>query len=96
MSQQSCMAKRDQHRRHAVIVGAGIGGLCAAARLLAAGFRVTVVERASAVGGKIRAVPSPQGPVDAGPTVLTMKQVFEDVFAALGARLRDHLADRAL
>ncbi|MEM9524161.1 MAG: 1-hydroxycarotenoid 3,4-desaturase CrtD, partial [Pseudomonadota bacterium] len=47
-------------------------------------------------GGKIRSVPSALGPVAAGPTVLTLKAVFDDVFAALGEHLDDHLCMRKL
>jgi 1-hydroxycarotenoid 3,4-desaturase len=74
-----------------VIVGAGIGGLAAALRLASAGVQVTVVEARDAPGGKMRTLPSVAGPVDAGPTVLTMRGVFDDLFAAAGERLEDHL-----
>ncbi len=76
---------------HVVIVGAGIGGLAAAVRLAAAGLAVTVVERHAGPGGKIRQVPSPAGPVEAGPTVLTLRHVFDDIFTAAGASLDDHV-----
>ena len=59
-------------RPHVAIIGAGIAGLACALRLRAAGMRVTLLERHEKVGGKIRTVPSPAGPIDAGPTVLTM------------------------
>lgn len=75
----------------AVVIGAGIGGLAAALRLRAAGHAVTVVEAAAAPGGKARAVPSPAGPIDAGPTVLTLRQEFDDLFALFGQRAADHL-----
>jgi 1-hydroxycarotenoid 3,4-desaturase len=75
-----------------VIVGAGIGGLAAALRLSAAGVQVTVVEAAAAPGGKMRTVPTAAGPADAGPTVLTLRGVFEELFAAAGERLSDHVA----
>ncbi len=75
----------------ALVIGAGIGGLAATVRLAQAGFRVHVLERHGHVGGKMRTLPSAAGPVDAGPTVLTMRPVFEDLFAALGERLEDHL-----
>ncbi len=73
------------------IVGAGIGGLAAAVRLSHAGCAVTVLEAQSGPGGKMRVVPSAAGPVDAGPTVLTMKPVFEALFKDVGHRLSDHL-----
>ncbi|MEL7260201.1 MAG: 1-hydroxycarotenoid 3,4-desaturase CrtD [Pseudomonadota bacterium] len=75
----------------AVIIGAGIAGLACAVRLRAAGYRVTLLERHGKPGGKIRTVPSAAGPIDAGPTVLTMRHVFDDLFATLGARIEDHV-----
>jgi len=79
------------NRPSVLIVGAGIGGLSAAVRLVAAGARVTVLEQHGYPGGKIRTMDSTAGPVDAGPTVLTMRSVFDDIFAAAGTRLDDHV-----
>lgn len=75
-----------------IIVGAGIGGLAAAVPLAARGLDVTVVERAPAVGGKIRClpVPGPEGAtrgVAAGPTVFTLRHVFDQLFEDAGTRL---------
>ena len=78
-------------RDHAVIIGAGIAGLAAAIRLCAMGLRVTLLERHTHLGGKIRTTPSAAGPVDAGPTVLTMRHVFDDLFATAGTRLEEHV-----
>ena len=74
-----------------VVIGAGMGGLAAAIRLAAAGCAVTLVEAAATPGGKMRTLPSAAGPVDAGPTVLTLRRVFDDLFALAGERLEDHL-----
>ncbi len=74
-----------------VIVGAGIGGLAAALRLAHQDCDVTVLDMHRAAGGKMRTVPSAAGPVDAGPTVLTMKPVFEGLFADVGESLSAHL-----
>ena len=76
---------------HAIVIGAGIAGLAAAASLAHAGLKVTVLERHSGPGGRMRILPSVAGPIDAGPTVLTMRGVFDDLFADLGARLEDHV-----
>ncbi|SEL82626.1 1-hydroxycarotenoid 3,4-desaturase [Roseovarius azorensis] len=75
----------------AVIVGAGIAGLAAAVRLAHAGLCVTVLERLAAPGGKMRTLPSESGPIDAGPTVLTLRGVFEALFQSVGERLEDHV-----
>lgn len=75
----------------AVVVGAGMGGLACAIRLAARGVPVTVIERAATPGGKLRAVMVDGAGIDSGPTVFTMRDVFEDLFAAAGATLADHL-----
>ncbi len=72
-----------------VVIGAGVGGLASAIRLAHQGFDVTVVEAAASPGGKMRTVPSAAGPVDAGPTVFTMRHVFDALFAETGSRLED-------
>jgi len=74
------------------VIGAGIAGLCAALELRARGCEVTVLERAPTAGGKLRQVLG----VDAGPTVFTLREVFEELFRSAGERLEDHLALRPL
>ena len=74
-----------------VIVGAGVAGLVAAVDLAARGLAVTVLERAAAPGGKLREVTVGGARLDAGPTVFTMRRVFEAIFADAGAVLSDHL-----
>ena len=75
-----------------VVIGAGIGGLVAALELASRGVEVVVVEKASAPGGKMRQVEVAGAPIDAGPTVFTMRWVFEELFDRLGVRLQDHLS----
>lgn len=74
-----------------VIVGAGAGGLAAAIALGAAGYRVLVLEAADGPGGKLRQVITAGQAYDAGPTVLTMKWVFDALLARCGVRLEDGL-----
>lgn len=67
-----------------VVVGAGIGGLVCALLLANRGIRVTLLEAAAAPGGKIRQVLVDGAAVDSGPTVFTMRWVFDEIFAELG------------
>lgn len=83
-------------RERVLVVGAGVGGLTAAIELLSRGLEVTILEKASRPGGKMREVTVAGRAIDAGPTVLTMKHVFDKVFASAGERLEDHVTlDRA-
>ena len=75
----------------AVVIGAGIGGLAVAARLAVAGYRVTVVEKASRPGGRTSAIEHEGYRFDTGPTLFLMPHVFADTYAALGERMEDHL-----
>ena len=78
-------------RTRVIVIGAGVGGLTAAAELAAAGCAVTLLERAAQPGGKLRQIAIDNCPLDVGPTVLTMRWVFDDLFAALGSAVDDHL-----
>ena len=74
-----------------IVIGAGVGGLACAIDLASQGVAVQVLERASSPGGKMRVVRAGESDVDAGPTVFTMRGVFEDLFARAGSRLTDRL-----
>jgi phytoene desaturase len=80
---------------HVVVVGAGLAGLSAAMRLAGAGRRVTVLEREQVPGGRagllVRTTPEGTYRFDTGPTVLTMPDLIEDCFTALGERMEDWL-----
>lgn len=75
-----------------IVIGAGIGGLSAAIRLAAAGRRVLVLEQNAQVGGKMGEVRAAGFRWDTGPSVITMRTVFEDLFRAAGRRLEDYLS----
>ncbi len=80
-----------QQANRVVVIGAGIGGLVAALELASQGIPVTVIEKSPKAGGKIREL-SPAGRgIDSGPTVFTMRQIFEDIFRAAGTELEQHL-----
>lgn len=72
---------------HVIVVGAGMGGLSAALDLSRRGVRVTVVDAANGPGGKMRLVDG----MDAGPTVFTMRWVFDGLMEDCGESLERHL-----
>ncbi|UOY03803.1 phytoene desaturase family protein [Blastococcus sp. PRF04-17] len=74
-----------------VVVGAGLGGLAAAARLAATGHQVTVLEQGERVGGKLGRYARDGHAFDTGPSLVTLPQVYRDLFAATGAPLDDVL-----
>ena len=76
---------------HVIVVGAGVGGLVSALLLAHRGVRVTLVEAATTPGGKMRSVMVGGAPVDSGPTVFTMRWVFEQIFSQVGCSLADVL-----
>jgi 1-hydroxycarotenoid 3,4-desaturase len=75
-----------------VVIGAGMGGLVAAALLAARGRDVLVLERAAAPGGKIRDVMVDGAAIGAGPALLTLRPVFEEIFATAGDSLDARVA----
>ena len=78
-------------RNKVIVVGAGIGGLTAAISLCGAGLDVTIIEAAEQPGGKLSQIEVGGMGIDSGPTVFTMRWVFEDLFASVGQTLSDHL-----
>jgi phytoene desaturase len=74
---------------HVVVVGAGFGGLAAAAHLSQSGARVTMVEKERTVGGKAAHLARDGFVFDAGPTLLTLPWFASEAFAAAGVRLAE-------
>lgn len=79
-------------KKHVVVIGAGIGGLSAALDLSAQGIGVTLLERQAAPGGKMREIDVLGHGIDSGPTVLTMRWVFDELFATAGEILSDRVS----
>ncbi|SLN32932.1 phytoene desaturase [Pseudooctadecabacter jejudonensis] len=68
----------------ALVIGAGLGGLSAAMRLGAKGYRVQVLDKLDRAGGRGSSVTQNGHRFDLGPTIVTMPEVFEDLWAACG------------
>ena len=67
-----------------VIIGAGVGGLAAAIALAARGEQVTVLESQTGAGGKMLPVRLGEHRFDSGPTVMTMRWVFDELLGTVG------------
>lgn len=76
---------------HAVVVGAGFGGIAAALRLRAKGYRVTLFDRTGMLGGRAQVFERDGFRHDAGPTVITAPFLFEELFALFGKKLEDYV-----
>ena len=76
---------------HVVVVGAGLSGLSAALQLAGQGRSVTVVERYGFPGGRVGQADIRGYRIDTGATVLTMPDIIEEAFNAVGASMTDHL-----
>jgi phytoene desaturase len=83
-------ASRDR-RPHAVVVGSGFGGLAAAVRLGARGYRVTVLERLDGPGGRACVHRQDGFTFDAGPTIVTAPFLFEDLWRLCGREMSDDI-----
>jgi phytoene desaturase len=78
-----------QGRPHAVVIGSGFGGLAAAIRLGSRGFRVTVLEKLDAPGGRAYVYRQDGFTFDAGPTIVTAPFLFEELWQLCGKCLAD-------
>lgn len=77
--------------KEVVIIGAGMGGLATALRLAHQGFEVTVCEKQSRPGGRSNVLSENGYRLDMGPTILVMKEVFEETYQAIGKDINERL-----
>jgi len=76
---------------HAVVIGAGLGGLAAASLLAGKGYKVTVYEKNSTPGGKMQQVTASGYRFDTGPSLFTMPFILEKLFVECGKNMGDYL-----
>jgi phytoene desaturase len=82
--------------KHAIVIGSGFGGLAAAVRLGVRGYRVTVLEKLDAPGGRAYVYRQDGYTFDAGPTIVTAPYLLEDLWKICGKRLSDHVRLRSI
>lgn len=75
---------------HAVVIGSGFGGLAAAVRLRARGYRVTLLEAMDQPGGRAAVFRRDGFTFDAGPTVITAPYLIDELFTLVGRDPRDY------
>ncbi|ORY40098.1 phytoene desaturase [Rhizoclosmatium globosum] len=78
-------------KQRIVIIGAGVGGTAAAARLATLGHEVVVLEKNSFGGGRCSLISEKGFRFDQGPSILLMPQIFQETYADLGFNMDDVL-----
>ena len=74
-----------------LVVGAGIGGIAAAARLARSGYQVQVFEKNAIPGGRCGQMEIQGHRFDTGPTLFLMPELYQGAFKDLGEQIHDHL-----
>jgi phytoene desaturase len=85
-----------QAKAKALVIGSGFGGLAAAIRLGARGYKVTVLEQLDGPGGRAYVYRQDGFTFDAGPTIITAPFLLEDLWRLCGRRFSDDIDLRAL
>jgi diapolycopene oxygenase len=79
-------------QKKVVIIGGGLGGMSAAIRLAADNYIVTIIEKGERLGGKINTKKGKGFSFDAGPAILTMPWILEQLFQNVNRNLSDYIS----
>jgi len=85
-----------EQKPHAIVIGSGFGGLAAAIRLGARGYRVTVLEKLDSAGGRACVYRQDGFTFDAGPTIITAPFLLEELWTLCGKSMSDDVDLRAI
>ena len=83
--------KVPQQPRRAIIIGTGFGGLAAAIRLSVKGYQVQIFEKLDMAGGRAYVHKQDGFTFDAGPTIITLPYLIEELFTLCGKKMKDHV-----
>lgn len=91
------MSKKSGTKQSQVIViGGGLGGLSAAISLAQKGYKVSLYEKNSHLGGKLNRLEKEGFGFDLGPSILTMPHIFERLFKQSGKEMSDYVSIKQL
>ncbi len=79
-------------KQHVAVIGAGLGGLSAAIMLARSGFKVSVFEKNTHIGGKLNLLQAHGFSFDLGPSIFTLPHIFRPLFEGDGKQLEDYVA----
>ncbi|MFZ5823730.1 MAG: phytoene desaturase [Bacillota bacterium] len=84
------------NQQTAIVIGSGFGGLGAAIRLQSQGWQVTLLEKRGEPGGRASVIHQDGFTFDAGPTLITMPELLDDLWKQAGRRLSDYVTIKPL
>lgn len=76
---------------HAIVIGSGFGGMASAIRLAAKGYKVTLLEKLDALGGRAYTYKQDGFIFDGGPTIVTVPELFQELWTLCGKKLEDDI-----
>ncbi len=79
-----------------IIIGSGLGGMSTALRLQYLGFEVTVLEKQTRIGGRSNLIHEDGYRVDTGPTILVMRDSFDDFYTSIGQSFEERIQVKQL
>lgn len=85
----SAAPTRSPDRPHVIVIGSGFGGLAAAIRMGAKGYRVTILEKLDKLGGRAYVYERDGFKFDAGPTIITGRFLLDELWEMCGRRIED-------
>ena len=86
----------EKREKRVVVIGSGLGGLSAAINLAREGFRVDMFEKNGKIGGKLNYLKEGGYSFDLGPSILTLPQVFQELFTPFGKDMADYIHIRRI